>query len=108
MSSTWNRYDVFSNAGDQPEIFHPEMLLVEPSTNPKLIGYKDNYAVSNEFDMEFIGTNMEGVTECPTLQANLVELELAPTISPLTPLPPPPPLLSLPFLLLLLHREFIL
>ena len=82
ISSTWNRYDVFSNAGDQPEIFHPEMLLVEPSMNPKLIGYKDNYAVSNEFDMEFIGTNMEGVTECPTLQANLVELELAPTISP--------------------------
>ena len=82
MSSTWNRYDVFSNAGEQPEIFHPEMLLVDPSTNPKIIGYKDNYTVSHEFDMEFIGTNMEGVTECPTLQANLVELDLAPTISP--------------------------
>ena len=81
-SSIWNRYDVFSNAGDQPEIFHPEMSLIEPSTNPKLIGYRDNYALPNEFDMEFIGTNLSGVTECPTLQANLVELERAPAISP--------------------------
>ncbi len=82
VSPSWNRYDVFSNMGDQPEIFHPEMLLVGPETNPKLIGYKDDYAASNEFDMEFIGTNLEGVTECPTLQANLIELERAPVISP--------------------------
>ena len=81
-SATWNRYDVFSNAGDQPELFHPEMLLVEPSTDPKLIGYRDTYALPNGFVMEFIGTNLSGVTECPTFQANLVELERAPAISP--------------------------
>lgn len=70
-----DRYDVFSTFGDQPQIFHPEMLWTNALGENHLIGYRDVNGVPNQFDMEFIGTNSTGATECPTYQANIVELE---------------------------------
>jgi len=70
-----DRYNVFSNAGDQPQIFHPEMLLNNEDEEYKLIGYRDRYMVPDEFDLEFIRTDSLGFTECETYQANIIELE---------------------------------
>lgn len=74
-----DRYDVFSNAGDQPKIFHPEMMINSSSENPyTLIGYRDIEGGAGEYDLEFISTNSTGETQCPTFQAEIIELWLPP------------------------------
>ena len=74
-SMAFNHYDVFSNAGDQPHIFHPEMLIANEAEEYKLIGYRDRHMAFNEFDLEFVRTDSFGTTECATYQANIIELE---------------------------------
>ncbi len=76
-----DRYNVFSTFGDQPQIFHPEMLLTNESGEFHLLGYRDVNGIPDEFDLEFIGADSLGLTECPTYQANIIELERSTAIN---------------------------
>ena len=74
FSGALDRYNVFSNSNTQPQIFHPEMLWSNTAEEYHLIGYREDSSAPSEFNLEFIAANNSGDTECPTYQANILEV----------------------------------